>query len=381
MAWFADDSTRAQLVPDVLARSHLTTADAQPVAAEHGWSISSASLALHDLACGSVVYDLQYGSRLDATDTAAYVASLERVTESLEPSVVRIAAQFAPHLWAAVGPLRVGGENGLLNQVSHTAPIPTATSLGSTRTVVISVDGPGERRLAEELAVEILPATYETCDVGSSRYYVGNLFTIGIVEGSKTRDSDALIRITELMHHLWTGTWLLDASLLRASAAARAKLRSATLKQLERLQDDLGELQQITGLIPSRVDTCLLNTTGREFAIWAALSRVWVFDMNLTAIHRKTEDLARVLESASLAARRNREQRLTAVLGVFTAVSVVASIVAILVFVFAETVFGRNAVLLRWVVVAATSILAVSWLVAVNRSSARPGRLTGHRER
>lgn len=378
--WAADDSSSARTSPDWLAASALPSKAYIDTATDLNWRVCEVTSLLHHLGSAHVICELVPYGAIAATGTEIE-HSIERVCASLRPLADKDALRIVSTLQRVGAEFRIGGKPGLLGSPVLFSPIDAGHVMWHTRCVVLASKSPSVRHSFNSIASEMLPASWVRHSMGDSTYYLGNLVSCAVTENTHGRDAEALIRVTEQLNLWWTGTWLLDACLLRTFPSASSILESAPLRVLDRLQDDLDELAQTAWLIRSRIESMLLSTTGREFAIWEQLAEVWALAMNLDAVERKAADVSRFLDSVAVAARRERDQRLSSVIGVFTAVSVVASLVSIMIFVAIEPVFGTHAALLRGLVVGTTSVASVLWLILVGRGRRGKRARTGRKRR
>ena len=345
VAWTDDESSAARLFPRSLATCAIEHAAVREAGAAHGFDVRSVRIELADLGCAMVVVDLRSrgsGERRDLTSDY-----LDQVTGSLRTAIDSLVTA----LTVAIGGERLDDWLALpdrsLAQLNPQPPVRAGHIMWVVKTLLIAPAGETAAIRVREHVDALMVGTFDSVTVRQSTYHVGNLISVAVVPDVDDRDARAMLAVAAAMHNWWTGTWLLDALLMAIFGRSEELLDGASIATLDALQDDLARLRRLASSVPARIDTFLLGTTGREYAIWSAIASVWALDLNLNAIARKSSDLAILIDSAAAGARRQRDQRIGYVVAVFTAVSVVASALAMAAFVLSQSVLDKEWIGLR----------------------------------
>jgi hypothetical protein len=328
-------TTAADHGTNVIA-SAFATADPDSLAAAlvsvdpvDGWVPAEASIVFHDFGVGtawltwestrtSSVLDEETGTHLDALGSAS--------AELLEPLIRDAAARLAQCFPAAPSP---EGVVALLHSVHDSLP-PYGKILWTWSHVRCSVPAAADHERAARTAAEVLcPNDFHVLRHRDHTYVAGVAVSVTCSHEERFSDGIALSRALPSQDAWWALIWALDRALL----ALQVKVDAGALHEPVRvLSDRARSLERVTSriqLLRSRLDSILMNVGARELAAWETLATAWALETRVESVKRKLEFLQGTYQSVVDESSRRRSEQISIMIYLFTAVSVIASAVAV----------------------------------------------------
>jgi hypothetical protein len=203
-----------------------------------------------------------------------------------------------------------------------------------SHTVIACLEGMAatDHACSPQTARALLPTGFEVVQEGPNALYLAlhaSLFCM--------RSEQALGRLVDIMdelHGWWSGSWVMDQSLLRTALSMASTLSDHRITEIRGAADLLATVTGEVGILRSRVDTYRLSLGGLEWPVWNAASTRWALSDNLEALERKRQLLLDMTTSFRGAIEAHRATRLNHFAGFFALVSSLASFVAVVLFVF-----------------------------------------------
>lgn len=228
-------------------------------------------------------------------------------------------------------------------------------------------------------AREVLPTDFTSVVQHGDAVYLGLHASLVCVP---TEDSARrLVELIDELHGWWSASWVLDQSLLSTVMETSAALARDSAEELLHVPEVLAGITNDVGTIRTRIDTFRISLGGLEWPVWEAATRRWELADNLDTIARKRE-LLMDMHGAFLAALQSRRaERLNQIAGFFASVSSVASLVAVIVFVFPTFDQESGQLALRIAVTVTALAVTVVVLLWSSRLLMRAHRPRAHRRR
>jgi len=163
----------------------------------------------------------------------------------------------------------------------------------------------------------------------------------------------------------------IDRTLLRQLVEFAVNTRDAGASELEKLGAPIMRMYEGVRLLRAKFDTTVTNMGAASVGIWQSIARVQQEEQLILSLNNKLDALQQVhsLRTAVLASTRAR--RLNQTVMVFTAVSVVASLAAVIEFAVNEKLSAPNVLRTLLIVVVALSCGAV--VIVASQESRRRG--------
>jgi hypothetical protein len=294
-----------------------------------GWGAVGIEIALHDFGLGTavVVWEPRVGGEVPAPSDEILIASL---VEATEPLVRPLLDESMRGLRAALtGPPRRDGVVSLLRSVEDDLP-PFGQALWVWSHLRLRSRTESEhRQVADEVAARVCPNDYQLLSHRDHTYATGVSVSVTCSASDRFDDGVALSRTLPRQDAWWALVWALDRALLalqqRVDDAVVADSLNAMAARARQIHTVTSRIQ----FLRSRIDSILSNAGARELAVWTCLSESWHLDRRVEMAQRKLAFLHENYQSVVVEISRRRADQVSFMVYVFTAVSVIASAVAV----------------------------------------------------
>jgi hypothetical protein len=334
-------------------------------AAPPGWRLNSAQCDLHDFGVGMIVLSWD---PIDASSTA--VGDLPMTVDELD----RASRQAIGQLGARIAAGFVGAMNRHPSHREELLPdvLPggirpaTGQVLWLWHLLCLSAAAPTDHTtIAEAVAGCVCPNGFELLRHRDHSFAAGVHASVTCSRRGKEEDAAFLARTPRLQDAWWTLFWRLDRELFELQLQLARRDRTSDLEELRGRADRLADLSAQLDLYRSRLDSMLVAGGARDRDAWNVLATAWDLPYLIDVVDRKMHLLRRAHTEVIEQTSRVRTARISFMIYIFAAISVVAGAVAIIEYSQGDVGVGLT---VRLAVVAA-SVLAA--LVAVLLSSRR----------
>lgn len=294
-----------------------------------GWVIVRAECDIHDFGVGMLVVTWAPTSDFDveAEGLDVLLATLTAASSATLAGVVgTISAACQDTLCS--DPRRMDLTHGL--DISAGEVLPTAGSILWLWHLLLVSTAPGNQRvLATAVASAVCPNGFELVAHRDHAFAAGVHASVACSERNLEDDARYLWDAPRLKDAWWTMYWRLDRVLLGLQLHLKLTEASMSLQELERRATLLREVRSRVNLWRSRLDSILVASGARDNDAWQALGRAWRMDRHVEVVDRKMAVLDQSYSAAIDQIRAARSRRVDLMIYLFTAFSVVASVVAV----------------------------------------------------
>ena len=146
-----------------------------------------------------------------------------------------------------------------------------------------------------------------------------------------------LVRVLALQNAHYAAFMEIDQTLLRQLVVFTVQTRTAGAWQLEKLAAPILQMYEGVRLLRAKLETTVTHMGSVSAGIWDVTARVQRDEHVMSSVNDKLDALQQIHASRTAAQASARARRLNQTVMVFTAVSVVASLAAVIDFAFSET--------------------------------------------
>lgn len=295
-----------------------------------GWQAVGVAVALHDFGLGTAVVTWEPRHGHDVSE-AVDVRVITSLAEATEPLLRPLLDTSMRGLRAALTrPPRHDGVVSLLRSVEQQLPPFGQVLWVWSHLRLRSSASSQHRQVAEAVAAEVCPNDYKLLSHRDHTYATGVSVSVTCSAADSFDDGVALSRTLPRQDAWWALVWALDRALLalqqRVDDAILADSQSAMAARARQIHTVTAGIQ----LLRSRIDSILANAGARELAVWTCLSESWHLDRRVEMAQRKLTFLHDSYQSVVVEMSRRRADQVSFMVYVFTAVSVIASAVAVI---------------------------------------------------
>jgi hypothetical protein len=362
-------SALAMMAPDQI---ELLLSAAPPV---RGWEPVTGTLLLHDYGVGTASITWRPGEAhvLDEAAPALLDALREATERILRPLALDTTAALA-HCFRDAPP--AGEVMALLDSARDDLPAAGRT-LWVWSHVRCSVPGAVDHESAARGAAGLLcPNDFHVLRHRDHTYAAGVAVSVTCSTEEHFSDGIALSRVIPRQDAWWALIWALDRALLTIQTTLPSVLHSPVgdlVAKGRAMQDVTTRVQ----LLQSRIDSILVNAGARELAVWQVLARAWALEVRTEAVARKLDYLRNAYAGVVEEINRRRTGQISVMIYLFTAVSVIASAVAVVQYTQgtpAADVATRLAVVAICIVAAAAAVASTLRVQQLRRRSKKSMR-------
>lgn len=303
--------------------------DAVADAGVPGWSARGGELTLHDYGVGTAT--------LVWTPDAPLVGAPEVLHPAVRTIVDATADLLAGPARSATGALTAAaarqqagdGVRALLESAAELLPAPGAVLWVWTHIRCVAPGDVDHLEAATAVASEMCPNDFVTLRHRDHTFASGVAVSVTCSRPGHEPDGGVLSRIIPRQDAWWTLLWALDRSLLILQRDVDTAVRDLDARALAERARLIERVRARISLLRSRVDSVLVSAGARELAVWRSLAEPWFLDVRTASVERKLDALHSSYQAVLEEGVRRRTEQVSTMIYVFTAVSVVASIVAV----------------------------------------------------
>ncbi|QIG44809.1 hypothetical protein G5V58_20315 [Nocardioides anomalus] len=300
---------------------------ADPSASPEGWTLRSVECDVHDYGVGMLV--LRWEPHVDA---AVAVPALDAVLAALTTASTVAVAELAPLVAHACAdalhddPARLDLSHGLdLESVAVLPPVGEVLWLWH----VLTLTGADHPALARSVAAVVCPNDAEVLELRDHTLAAGVHASVVCSTPERWADGDFLARAPRRQDSWWTLFWRLDRVLLALQLRLEANLETQALAELQTRAEVLHDVSTRVSLLRSRLDSLNVASGARDLRAWHALAAAWDLPYRIAAVDQKLTVLTRAYAEVLSQISNGRAARVNFMIYVFTAFSLVASVVAV----------------------------------------------------
>lgn len=320
-----------EVVPSAFATVPKDVVDAVIASAltVEGWDAVDVEVALHDFGLGTAVvtWEPQNGHDITQANERA-IASLADATELLVRPLLEISMRGLRS--ALTRPPRRDGVVSLLRSVEHELP-PFGRALWVWSHLRLSTPSSSQhRQVADDVAAALCPNDYQLLTHRDHTYATGVSISVTCSVSDRFNDGVALSRTLPRQDAWWALVWALDRALLSLQQRLDYAVSTDSLDAMAARARQIYTVTAGIQLLRSRIDSILANAGARELSVWTCLSEAWHLDRRVEIVQRKLAFLHDGYQSVVVEMSRRRADQVSFMVYVFTAVSVIASAVAVI---------------------------------------------------
>jgi hypothetical protein len=298
-------------------------------AVPNGWELSSAECDIHDFGVGMIILHWQpSSSSIRSIDDVRQI--LESLTLASNHAVANLSRRISQACRESLAndPARLDLAHGL--DVERVAVLPPSGDvLWLWHIVLVSCESPDHSATADQLASRVCPNDYKILRYRDHTYAAGVHASVACSIRGSELDANFLAKSPRLQDPWWTLFWRLDRVLLALQLSLESSLYNHTHHELQKRADILSEVSSRVDLLRSRMDSFLVSSGARDIGAWEVLADSWDMPYRIGVVDKKMELLGRAYQEAVAKISTSRMTRVNFMIYVFTAFSLVASVVAI----------------------------------------------------
>jgi hypothetical protein len=363
-----------EVIPPTLATvdSEWVLANCDRDATPDGWRLRAAACDIHDFGVGMIVLDWK-----PAVETSARPEDLAEILDKLSlashEAVADLAHQIATTCRATLAddPARLNLARGLdLESVAVLPPI--GDILWLWHVVLVSSSESNHSGLTCRLASVVCPNDYKLLKYRDHTLAAGVHVSVACSVRGRENDARFLARAPRLQDPWWTLFWRLDRVLLSLQLRLEASLDAHAPSELRKRAEILYEVSSRVSLLRSRLDSFLVSSGARDVAAWQVLGEAWDLPYRIDVVDKKMSLLRRAYSEAVIQISSSRAARVNFMIYVFTAFSLVASVVAVVQF--TQGAVDERVVVRLVVVILSVMVALLAVLLSVRTTRAKRTR-------
>lgn len=294
-----------------------------------GWEVASADVAVHDYGVATIVLTwLLHNSNITGIDDLKSVLPL--INDATFTALQPLAADVVSRLDSALGNSEsAAGIAGLLDGVRDTVPRPGQLLWIWDHLVVEAPVGGDHTVVAVKVADALCPNDHGLLVHRDHTFAPGVGVSITCSAADLGHDGVALSRVLPQQDAWWTLMWALDRALLQLQDESHCGLRYASLEELAFRARQIASVTGRVRHLRTRVDSLLVSAGARELAAWHSLAEPWFLDVRANSVERKLDALAQSYRDVVEESKRRKADQIALMVYIFTAVSVVASVISV----------------------------------------------------
>jgi hypothetical protein len=228
-------------------------------------------------------------------------------------------------------PARLDLAHGL--DVSNVAVLPPVGDvLWLWHMLLVSTSEKDHSRLARHLASVVCPNDSKLLEHRDHTLAAGVHASVACSLQGREGDARFLAKAPRLQDPWWTLFWRLDRVLLSLQLRLESSLDAHSPGELRKRADILFDVSSRVNLLRSRLDSFLVSSGARDIAAWQVLGDAWDLPYRVEVVDKKMVLLRQAYSEAVTQISSGRTARVNFMIYVFTAFSLVASVVAVVQF-------------------------------------------------
>ncbi len=294
-----------------------------------GWTPVQASIQLHDFGVGVAVVTWE-PTRALGVDDAKDTAVIERLAHETEEIVRPLLDGSMDRLKACFpGTPRRDGVVSLLKSVEDQLPAFGRTLWVWSHLRMTVPAGVEHRIIGEQVASHVCPNDYTVLTHRDHTYATGVSVSVTCSSAGQFDDGVTLSRILPRQDAWWALVWALDRALLALQQDLDGASTTGSIASMVSRAQQIETVTARVQLLRSRIDSVLVNAGARDLAVWQSLAASWHLDLRIEVAQRKLLFLQNSYQSVLRETSRRRADQVSLMVYIFTAVSVIASAVAV----------------------------------------------------
>ncbi len=183
--------------------------------------------------------------------------------------------------------------------------------------------------VARSVASVVCPNDFEVLRLRDHTFAAGVHASVVCSTQEQWQDGEFLARAPRRQDAWWTLFWRLDRVLLALQLRLEANLETQALAELQTRADVLHDVSTRVSLLRSRLDSLNVASGARDISAWHVLGDAWDLPYRIAAVDQKLTLLTRAYADVLAQISNGRAARVNFMIYVFTAFSLVASVVAV----------------------------------------------------
>lgn len=299
-------------------------------AAPPGWRLISAECDLHDFGVGMIVLSWDPVS-VDSTDVGDLPMIVNDLRGATRQAVGDLAARIAAGFAGAVSGNPSYREELLTEVLPGELRPATGQLLWLWHLLCLSAEPNADHTaVAGSVARSVCPNGFELLRHRDHSFAAGVHASVTCSRQGWEEDAAFLARAPRLQDAWWTLFWRLDRELFELQLQMARKDHTSDLQELRDRADQLADLSAQLDLYRSRLDSMLVAGGARDLDAWNTLATAWDLPYRIAVVDRKIDLLGRAHTEVIEQTSRVRTARISFMIYVFAAISVIASVVGII---------------------------------------------------
>lgn len=328
-----------------------------------GWRLAAVECDLHDFGVGMLVLSWDPVD-VDSVEVGDLPAIVDVLGAASRQAIGQLAELIADGFAGAVNGSRGHRQELLADVLPGELRPATGQVLWLWHLLCLSSAADADHEtIARTVADAVCPNGSEFLRHRDHSFAAGVHTSVSCSRRGREEDAAFLARAPRLQDAWWTLFWRLDRELFELQLQLAGKDHTSDLEELRGRADRLTDLSAQLDLYRSRLDSMLVAGGARDLDAWNVLASAWDLPYRIAVVDRKIELLGRAHDEVIEQTSRVRTARISFMIYVFAAISVVASVVGLVQYSKGDVEVGLA---VRLAIVAA-SVLAA--LVAVLLSS------------
>lgn len=285
---------------------------------------------LHDFGVGAVTLRWEPATPQDCT-TQELKGVIEALHDASWTAVSSLITEVSLACQEALvnDPARLDLARGLAVENVAVLP-PVGGALWLWHLLLISCPAATDHRaLVDEVASVVCPNDHRVLHQRDHSFAAGVHASVACSVQGMESDATFLARALRTQDPWWTLFWRLDRVLLALQLRLESSLDKDDAAELKKRADLILEVSSRVDLLMSRLDSLLVASGARDIAAWEVLADAWGMPFRVGVVERKLVLLSRAYTEAVARISSNQSARVNFMIYVFTALSVVASVVAV----------------------------------------------------
>lgn len=294
-----------------------------------GWVLNSAECDIHDFGVAIIILSW-HPTEFRTVDISEIDELLQELNMASQktlgnlPRKITLACQEA----LAGHPARLDIAHGLdLEEVAVLPPVGDVLWLWH---MIMATSPKGDQfSVARNLATIVCPNDYKVLEHRDHCLAAGVYASVTCSSQGREDDARFLAKAPRLQDPWWTLFWRLDRALLALQLRLESSIDAHSPEELQKRAAILSEVSARVNLLRSRLDSFLVSKGARDIAAWNILGEAWDMPYRVGVVDKKMALLSDAFKDAVAQITNARISRVNFMIYVFTAFSLVASVVAV----------------------------------------------------
>lgn len=342
-----------------------------------GWILDAAECDIHDFGVAMIILSWQ-PAEFGTIDVSELDGLLQELNLASQKAVASLPRQITTACQAALSedPARLDLALARGLDLEEIAVLPPAGEiLWLWHMVLVAAPKGDQVAVARNLSAIVCPNDYEILAHRDHALAAGVHASVACSVQGREGDAYFLIKAPRLLDAWWTLFWRLDRILLALQLRLESSIDAHAPEELRKRAAILSEVSSRVNLLRSRLDSFLVSSGARDIAAWDVLGKAWDMPYRVGVVDKKMTLLSNAYRDAVAQITNARISRVNFMIYVFTAFSLVASVVAVAQF--AQGGVDQGLVVRLIILFASVAAALAAVILSVRTSRMAKSRTTG----